>query len=67
MRMGLWLTVLSGLLVMAICAFGEALSWPAQALIRKFPEEFAKRIEESLVGINGRKSSGLNYELAGAH
>jgi NADH-quinone oxidoreductase subunit F len=49
-----------------ICAFGEALAWPAQAFIRKFPEEFAKRIDESLVGINGRKTS-LNYELAGAH
>lgn len=49
-----------------ICAFGEALSWPAQAFVRKFPEEFKARIEEALVGINKKRES-LNFESAGSH
>jgi NADH-quinone oxidoreductase subunit F len=51
-----------------ICAFGEALSWPAQAFMRKFPEEFKARIGESLVGINKPSKAPLNYEFGeGAH
>jgi NADH-quinone oxidoreductase subunit F len=49
-----------------ICAFGEALAWPAQAFVRKFPEEFKDRIEGALVGINKRKES-LNFEFQGGH
>jgi len=32
-----------------ICAFGEALAWPAQAFIKRFPEEFTARIEEARI------------------
>lgn len=49
-----------------ICAFGEALAWPAQAFIKKFPEEFAERINEALVGISPRREA-LNFEHEGAH
>ncbi len=49
-----------------ICAFGEALAWPAQGFIRKFPEEFKERIEESLVGIHKRREP-LNAEGVGGH
>ncbi len=49
-----------------ICAFGEALAWPAQAFIKKFPEEFKARIGDALVGINSRRES-LNFEFEGAH
>jgi NADH:ubiquinone oxidoreductase subunit F (NADH-binding) len=48
-----------------ICAFGEALSWPAQAFIRKFPEEFKGKIGNALVGIRPRRES-LNFEFEGA-
>lgn len=44
-----------------ICAFGEALSWPAQGFIRKFPEEFKGRIKESLLG-QASKRRALNFE-----
>jgi NADH-quinone oxidoreductase subunit F len=47
-----------------ICAFGEALAWPAQAFMRKFPDEFKERIEGALVGINKRRES-LNFEFEG--
>lgn len=40
-----------------ICAFGEALAWPAQSFIKKFPEEFKERIGEALVGINKPRTS----------
>ena len=49
-----------------ICAFGEALAWPAKAFIQKFPEDFKARISDALVGINKRREP-LNYELPGAH
>lgn len=49
-----------------ICPFGEALSWPAQGFMRKFPEEFKARIDDALVGINKRRES-LNFEHKGAH
>jgi NADH-quinone oxidoreductase subunit F len=49
-----------------ICAFGEALAWPAKAFIKKFPEEFKERISEALVGIN-KKREPLNYELGASH
>lgn len=49
-----------------ICVFGEALSWPAQGFIRKFPEEFAARIRESVEG-RPRKSEYLNIYFEGAH
>ncbi len=29
-----------------ICAFGDALSWPAQAFVKKFPDEFLKKMPE---------------------
>ncbi len=48
-----------------ICAFGEALSWPAQAFIRKFPEEFKEQIGDALVGIRKRREP-LNIEHEGA-
>ncbi len=48
-----------------ICAFGEALAWPAQAFIRKFPEEFKTKIGDALVGIRPRRES-LNFECDGA-
>lgn len=49
-----------------ICAFGEALSWPAQGFIRKFPEEFKEQIGDALVGIRKRKEP-MNFEHEGAH
>ncbi|MBX7145209.1 MAG: NADH-quinone oxidoreductase subunit NuoF [Oligoflexia bacterium] len=49
-----------------ICAFGEALSWPAQAFIRKFPDEFKHKIGDALVGIRSKRES-LNFEYEGAH
>ncbi len=49
-----------------ICAFGEALAWPAQAFVRRFPEEFKHRIGESLVGIHKRSAAPLNAEFEGA-
>ncbi len=49
-----------------ICAFGEALAWPAQAFVKKFPEEFKGRIEEAIAGrVIPRES--LNFEHEGAH
>lgn len=49
-----------------ICAFGEALAWPAQSFIRNFPEEFKARIRES---VSGRvlEREQLNSEFEGAH
>lgn len=49
-----------------ICPFGEALSWPAQGFLRKFPEEFKERISEALVGINKRREP-MNFEGGEAH
>ena len=49
-----------------ICAFGEALSWPAKALIRKFPEEFAAKIEKGMKG-EILNAASLLFESAGNH
>jgi NADH-quinone oxidoreductase subunit F len=49
-----------------ICAFGEALAWPAKAFVKKFPEEFKARIMSSV-----KKTAfpiiPLNFEHEGAH
>lgn len=50
-----------------ICAFGEALSWPAQALIKKYPEEFRQRIAEAISGqVVPRESLSAQLNV-GAH
>ena len=49
-----------------ICAFGEALAWPAKAFVQKFPEEFKDRISEVIRGID-RVRDSLNFEHSGAH
>ncbi|RIL10087.1 MAG: NADH-quinone oxidoreductase subunit F [Proteobacteria bacterium] len=49
-----------------ICAFGEALAWPAQGFIRKFPEEFKARIREKVSGQVVRRES-LNFEILDSH
>lgn len=49
-----------------ICAFGEALSWPAQSFIRKFPEEFKARIKAAAKG-NPLNIIPMNFEYEGAH
>lgn len=49
-----------------ICAFGEALAWPAQAFVRKFPEEFKGRIRSSVQGLKVIREP-LNAEIEGAH
>lgn len=49
-----------------ICAFGEALAWPAKAFINKFPEEFNGRIADVLRGVQSHSCS-LNFEHEGAH
>jgi NADH-quinone oxidoreductase subunit F len=49
-----------------ICAFGEALAWPAKAFIKKFPEEFKQKIKDAAQGIPNKKES-LNCEFEGAH
>ncbi|MCB0336718.1 MAG: NADH-quinone oxidoreductase subunit NuoF, partial [Bdellovibrionales bacterium] len=49
-----------------ICAFGEALAWPAKAFITKFPDEFNQRIGNVLRGVES-KSIPLNFECKGAH
>ena len=49
-----------------ICAFGEALAWPAQSFVRKFPEEFKGRIREAVEGkVLPRET--LNFVHGGAH
>lgn len=48
-----------------ICAFGEALAWPAKAFIQKYPEEFKERISEVMRGIQ-REREPLNF-IGGAH
>ncbi len=49
-----------------ICAFGEALAWPAQSFIRKFPEEFRGRISEAREGrVISRES--MNADVGGSH
>ncbi len=53
-----------------ICAFGEALSWPAQAFLRKFPEEFQAKIDQKsdLVQlIKNGKATLLNYPINPVH
>ena len=47
-----------------ICAFGEALAWPAKAFIEKFPEEFAARIDGAQKGTPLRKPA-LNFPILG--
>ncbi|MCL4158221.1 UNVERIFIED_CONTAM: hypothetical protein GTU68_045511 [Idotea baltica] len=47
-----------------ICAFGEALAWPAKAFIEKFPEEFRERIEASVKG-KPLKKEALNFPIIG--
>jgi NADH-quinone oxidoreductase subunit F len=49
-----------------ICVFGEALAWPAQAFLKKFPEEFKARIEEAKRGEH-KKREYLNVIYQGAH
>ncbi|MCO6431376.1 MAG: NADH-quinone oxidoreductase subunit NuoF [Deltaproteobacteria bacterium] len=49
-----------------ICAFGEALAWPAQSFIRKFPEEFKERIKASVKG-SPLRVLPMNFEYQGAH
>jgi NADH-quinone oxidoreductase subunit F len=44
-----------------ICAFGEALSWPAQSFLRKFPEEFKARIAAAAKG-RAPQRNALNFE-----
>lgn len=57
-----------------ICAFGEALAWPAQAFLKKFPEEFQAKIDhmpdEDLYSIKSNRDSSekyLNYPLEISH
>ena len=53
-----------------ICAFGEALSWPAQAFLKKFPQEFLDKIDlaDELVSIAKKKQDNfLNYPLKSKH
>lgn len=59
-----------------ICAFGEALSWPAQAFLRKFPEEFQAKIRagqlnaDDLTQITKKArddSHYLNFPLEASH
>jgi NADH-quinone oxidoreductase subunit F len=47
-----------------ICAFGEALAWPAKAFIKKFPEEFKERIQAAESGKPLRRPS-LNFQILG--
>jgi NADH-quinone oxidoreductase subunit F len=49
-----------------ICAFGEALAWPAEAFIKKYPEEFRARILESLEQRTVQRES-LSADLGGSH
>jgi NADH-quinone oxidoreductase subunit F len=49
-----------------ICAFGEALAWPAQSFIRKFPEEFKERIIAASRG-KSLHILPMNFEYEGAH
>lgn len=49
-----------------ICVFGEALAWPAQAFIRKFPEEFKALIEDARSSAP-KKREHLNVVFEGAH
>lgn len=47
-----------------ICAFGEALAWPAKAFIEKFPDEFEARIKGAESGKPMKKES-LNFPIIG--
>ena len=49
-----------------ICAFGEALAWPAQSFIKKFPEEFKERIAMAAKG-KPFPILPMNFEYEGAH
>ena len=49
-----------------ICAFGEALAWPAKAFIKKFPEEFKARIASAAKG-KPFPIIPMNFEYDGAH
>jgi NADH-quinone oxidoreductase subunit F len=49
-----------------ICAFGEALAWPAQAFLKKFPKEFEDRINNAIRG-KEEHHEPLNFHLGGAH
>lgn len=56
-----------------ICAFGEALSWPAQAFLKKFPEEFQAKIDQASDELHQIKKKDhanknyLNYPIEAAH
>ncbi len=49
-----------------ICAFGEALAWPAKAFIKKFPEEFKAKISDAAKG-KPFPILSMNFEHEGAH
>lgn len=49
-----------------ICAFGEALAWPAQSFIKKFPEEFRELIMNKQACHAGSRKM-LNFEIGGSH
>jgi NADH-quinone oxidoreductase subunit F len=53
-----------------ICVFGEALAWPAQAFLRKYPDEFKELIARAESGASPRiegKRSLLNIYFEGGH
>ena len=59
-----------------ICAFGEALAWPAKAFLKKFPEEFQAKINDAVSSggelhqikkKHANNENFLNYPLDGSH
>lgn len=50
-----------------ICAFGEALAWPAKNFVRKFPEDFRARIQQMQDAAASKKREYLNLYFEGAH
>ena len=59
------LSIISQIEGHTICVFGEAITWPARAFVKKFPEEFKARIEECLGGRVVERLS-FNFEEEGA-
>lgn len=49
-----------------ICAFGFAVAWPIQGIMKRFPEEIMAKIEASCAGIKIERRP-LNYEVLNNH
>jgi hypothetical protein len=49
-----------------ICALGDAAAWPVQSMIRRFPEEFAKKLASSALQRDGARGATESASATGA-